>query len=235
LVAGLFLATGLVLSAMVLTRAWLHIAEPQTVSVTGSARRNVQSDLALWQGHCLVEAGDLIEAQRRLKQDLQRVESFLQARVGSNYTLTPIGIEEVRVSEREEGRVTRMVTAGYRLTQGVHVDSPEVERIVQLDRESVRLVEEGVLFTARPIEFIYTKAGEAKIEMLADATRDARDRADQIARQGGASVTRLRSARMGVFQITPLHSAETSWEGVYDTSSREKTITAVVSASFALR
>jgi uncharacterized protein len=39
---------------------------------------------------------------------------------------------------------------------------------------------------------------------------------------------------MGIFQITPLNSSETSGEGMNDTSSVEKTITAVVTASFAL-
>jgi hypothetical protein len=38
LLAGLFLAAALVLSAMLVTRAWLKIAESQTIVVTGSAR-----------------------------------------------------------------------------------------------------------------------------------------------------------------------------------------------------
>ena len=45
----------------------------------------------------------------------------------------------------------------------------------------------------------------------------------------------LRSARMGVVQINPLYSTATSWEGVNDTSSLDKTITATVTAEFALR
>ncbi len=40
---------------------------------------------------------------------------------------------------------------------------------------------------------------------------------------------------MGVFQITPQHSVQTSWEGINDTSAFEKTVTAVVSASFSLK
>jgi len=40
---------------------------------------------------------------------------------------------------------------------------------------------------------------------------------------------------MGVFQITPLYSGQTSGEGMNDTSSLDKTITAVVTATFALK
>jgi hypothetical protein len=40
---------------------------------------------------------------------------------------------------------------------------------------------------------------------------------------------------MGVFQITPQHETQTSWDGENDTTSRQKTITAVVTATFLLK
>ena len=71
--------------------------------------------------------------------------------------------------------------------------------------------------------------------MLADATKDARARAEQIAAQGGRTIASLHDAEMGVFQITPLHESDTSGEGESDTSSMDKTITAVVTATFLLK
>jgi hypothetical protein len=76
---------------------------------------------------------------------------------------------------------------------------------------------------------------EEKIEMLADATKDARARAEQIAAQGGRTIANLHDAEMGVFQITALHGNSTSDEGENDTSSLDKTITAVVTATFLLK
>jgi ABC-type Mn2+/Zn2+ transport system ATPase subunit len=43
------------------------------------------------------------------------------------------------------------------------------------------------------------------------------------------------AADMGVIQIAPIYSGQTSWEGMNDTSSLDKTITAVVTATFALK
>jgi hypothetical protein len=40
---------------------------------------------------------------------------------------------------------------------------------------------------------------------------------------------------MGIFQITPRNTTRTSWEGESDTASRQKTITAVVTATFLLK
>jgi len=234
LLAGLFLAAGLVLSAMLVTRAWLKIAETQNIVVTGSARRNVKSDLVVWRGSFSAEAATLLEAQRKLKTDAAKVQGFLRASVITNETFTPIAIQELQATLEDHG-LTQHKTIGYRLTQTVEVRSTDVERMTELDRQSTALVEQGVLFTPAPPQFIYTKAGEAKVEMLAEATRDARARAEQIAGQGGRSLQALRAARMGVFQITPLHSSETSAEGVNDTTSLEKTILSVVSATFALK
>jgi uncharacterized protein len=119
------------------------------------------------------------------------------------------------------------------LSQTVSVESADVDRLDKLD--ATPLVEQGLIFTVASPEFIYTKAGETKIEMLADATKDARDRAEQIASQGGRAIARLHDADQGIFQITPLHSVATSWQGESDMTARQKTITAVVTATFLLK
>jgi hypothetical protein len=71
--------------------------------------------------------------------------------------------------------------------------------------------------------------------MMAEATKDARIRAEQIAAQGDRGVKELRSAKMGIVQINPLYSTATSWEGNNDTTSLEKTIIVTVSAIFSLK
>jgi hypothetical protein len=235
LLAGLFLAAGLVLAAMVVTRAWLKVAESQTITVTGAARRNVRADFIVWRGRFSTEAPTLLAAQQALKTDLARIEGWLKARGVTNQMTSPIAIEEVRMREKGQGEGSAPRTLAYRLSQVVEIRSPEVDRVLGLERESASLVEQGVLFTSQAPEFIYTQAGEAKVEMLAEATRDARLRADQIAVQGNRTIAQLRTARMGVFQITPLYSLQTSWEGINDTSSLEKTITAVVNVTFSLK
>jgi hypothetical protein len=234
LVAGLFLAAGLVVSSMLATTAWLKVKNTQFITVKGSARKNIRSDLVIWKGSFTTQAATLLEAQRNLKSDADKVAGFLRTRGATNILFTPITIEEVKGSLDTNG-LTQQKVLGYRLIQTVRVESADVERTSLLDRESTGLVEAGVLFTAQPPELIYTKAGEAKIEMLAEATKDARVRAEQIAVQGGRDIARLHTAEMGVIQIAPLYSGETSWEGINDKSSLDKTITAVITATFALK
>lgn len=235
LLAGLFLAAGLVGAAMVLTRAWLRIAESEVVNVTGSARKGVRSDLVIWRGSFSVEAETLVEARRRLKADAEKVATFLGSSGVTQYHRSAIGIQELRARVQGEYDTAAQRTVGYRLSQSVEVQGSNPELADKLTSDCAGLVEQGVAFVTQATEYIYTKAGEAKIEMLAEATKDARARADQIASQGGRVVSQLRSARMGVFQITPEFSTQTSWDGINDTTTRDKTVTAVVTASFSLR
>jgi hypothetical protein len=233
MLAGLFLAAGLVCSAMLGTSAWVKIKNSQFVTVKGSVQKDIESDLAIWSGSFLVEAETLLEAQHKIQANRALVARFLGDAGVTNFIFAPIGIEELKASQKSsDGWVTQRTT-GYRLSQGVSVESADVDRLDKLD--ATPLVEQGVIFTVAPSQFIYSKAGDTKIEMLAEATKDARARAEQIATQGGRDIARLHDADQGIFQITPQHSVTTSWEGENDTTSREKTITAVVTATFLLK
>jgi len=235
LLAGLFLAVGLTLAAFIVAGAWTRIGETQVINVTGSAHQNVRSDLAIWRGHFSVEDATLLGANEKLKSDLATVERFLRSRSITDYTLAPVHIREVTARSRQDDGETVAQRVGYHLTQSVSVKSSDIAAVLLLSRDCAQLLGEGVAIVFAGIDFLYTKTGEAKIAMMAEATKDARARADQIAAQGGRTLKELRSARMGVIQINPLYSSATSWEGNNDTTSVEKTITATITASFSLR
>lgn len=236
MLAGLFLAAGLVFSSMLATATWLKVKNSQFITVKGSTHKNVSSDLIVWQGSFQVQAPALLDAQRQLQSDRDKVQSFLGRDGVPNPVFAPIAIEEVQaeVSNDVNGEhISQQQTVAYKLTQKVRVESGDIGRLAKLD--STPLVADGVLFTADVPQFLYTNAAEEKIEMLADATKDARARAEQIAAQGGRKIENLHDAEMGVFQITPLHDSDTSSEGESDTTSQDKTITAVVTATFVLK
>ncbi len=236
LLAGLALAAGLVFTALVFANAWTRIAESQIINVTGSARKNVRSDLVVWRSSFSVEAPTLVEAQQKLRNDYAKVAAFFSKRGHEGFAASPVQITELTARQRHEDDDTvSKVRVGYRLTQSVEVQSEDVDQLPRLAGDSSELLQQGVAFMSGGFDFIYTKAGDAKVEMMAEATKDARSRAEQIATQGGRRLKELRNARMGVVQINPLHSSSTSWEGNNDTSSVEKTIVATISATFAMK
>lgn len=236
LLAGLFLAAGLCFASVVLARTWTHLHESQVIDVTGSARKNVRSDLVIWRGRFAVEGESLLGANEKLKADLAKVEAFLRSKGVKEITFLPLQIREITArSKNAEDDEVRTKRIGYYLNQPIEVQSEDVEATPRLSRECTQLLEQGVALVSEGTQFIYTKAGQAKIEMMAEATKDARTRAEQIASQGSRAVNELRSARMGVVQINPVFSTATSWEGNNDTTSLDKTMTVTVSALFSLR
>ena len=122
----------------------------------------------------------------------------------------------------------------YSVEQDVTVDSEDVPQIAQMSREAPKLIEQGVHIQSEPPLYLYTKLADLKIQMLAEASKDARVRAEQIAGNTGASIARLQTARMGVMQVNAANESEVSGTGMNDTTSLEKDALAVVTATFGI-
>jgi uncharacterized protein len=80
-----------------------------------------------------------------------------------------------------------------------------------------------------------SRRSDAKLDALAAATEDARRRAEILVKGLGGKLGSMRSTSLGVYQITPRDSTDVSDYGINDTSSREKDVNAVVTATFAVR
>ena len=125
-----------------------------------------------------------------------------------------------------------MEVRSYAASQTIDIQSSDVELIKSISLEISSLVERGVSFQVNQPEFYNTKVGDIKIEIQAEAAKDAMIRGQRIAQATGRKLGTLKSARMGVLQITPENSNMTSDYGVNDISSIRKEITAVVNANF---
>jgi len=204
------------------------------VTVTGSARRSIRSDFAIWRGSVGSQQPGLSDAYQEVTRYAARVRAYLkqQGVPDSAVTFRPLetyGIPEISPSGRETGR-----TVGYRLSQSFEVRFSDVDQATRLSQQAASLVNEGIPFTSSPPEYLYTRLADLRIGMLGDATKDARARAAAIAGSMGSEVGSVRSATVGVFQITPRYSTEVSDYGINDVSSVEKDVTAVVRVTFAI-
>src|SRR5476649_2731566 len=90
MLAGLFLAVGLVLSSMLTTTTWLKVKNSQFITSKGSTRKNVKSDLVVWKGSFTTESPTLLEAQHNLKANATKVRQFLEERGVTNIVFKPI-------------------------------------------------------------------------------------------------------------------------------------------------
>ncbi|HEX8495108.1 MAG TPA: SIMPL domain-containing protein [Pyrinomonadaceae bacterium] len=233
--AGFALAVALVLSSIVGAWAYTHTKKSdQTVTVTGSARKRIKSDLVIWRAGVSYQAPQLGEAYKALTDNIPRVKQYLLSKGVTEEQITISSISSSTLHEKDaEGNESARIS-GYSLRQEVEVRSNDVDKVEKIAREATELINQGILLESNAPEYYYTKLADLKIEMLAEAAKDAKVRAQQIASSTGSTIGSVRSARMGVMQITAADSNEVSDSGISDTSALNKDITAVVNVSFAV-
>lgn len=234
-VVAVILAAGLVLSTYIATRGLVEVKGTNTITVTGSAKQQIKSDLIVWDGSFSAQSAQVSEAYAKLKADSEKVRKYLEGKGIADSDMVFSSINTNTLYEvNANGQYTSNIL-GYRLEQRVEISSSDVDKITQVSREATEIINDGVEFQSFPPQYYYTKIADLKVSMLAEATKDAKNRAQQIAENTGSQIGALRSAKMGVFQITPLYSTEVADYGINDTSSLDKEITAVVTCSFEMK
>lgn len=233
---GVSLAIGLIVSTIIISNTVKTVKlANQTIAVKGYAEKRIRSDFIVWRGSFSARSDRITEAYKILKNDLSLVEEYLVEQGVSEDQIIFSSINTRTLYARDEhGRPTEEIS-GYELIQQVEIQSSEVDKVATVARESTELINKGVHFRSDPSQYLYTKLGDLKIQMLAEATKDARERAEQIAINSGCKLGAVRSAQMGVFQITRAHSTEISGYGIHDVSSLEKDVKAIVSVSFSIK
>ncbi len=198
------------------------------VTVTGSTTRDFDSDLIVWRGNFSRTAPTTQEAYAQLKNDADIIRQYMQAKnvqddelVFSSVNIMPNYTYEYF----DNGNLKDSYLASYTLQQSITIQSPNVDNIEEISRDITQLIDSGVDFMSEAPEYYYTKLDDLKLEMIADATDNAKQRAELMAENSGGEIGKLLNATLGVFQITAQNSAtdEFSAGGVLNTSSRAKT------------
>jgi uncharacterized protein len=238
ILSSVILAVGLIVSTAIIANAVVKFKSlDQTVFVTGSARKQITSDLAVWSVNISRDAPKLADAYNLVSKDMPVVVEFLRKKgIESDQMMrSSIGTTALKEQKRDYVSDSGGTIVGYRVSQGIEVRSKDVRKIETIARESTELLlKQGVMVAVSSPEFYCTSIGDLKQTMLADAAKDAQIRAQKIAESTGSKIGPLRSARMGTLQITPPGSTQVSDSGISDTTTIEKDITAVVNVSFAL-
>jgi uncharacterized protein len=240
----LAVAIALVIATYIAAHSWERVKTrpaDRTIEVTGSAKKRILSDLVQWSAAVETFDKDRTTASQAMHGHIDKVLAYLEAQgvkkeeIQVSAASTEEKIETEYIGSGEE-RIERQLSKGYTAVQSVMVRSTDVPRVERVSREVTQLLESGVPISSGDPQYFYTRLGELKIEMLAEASKDARTRADNMVRSaGGASLGRLREADMGVINVNPANSTGTSWEGNNDTTTLEKDIMTIVHVTFELQ
>ena len=210
----------------------------ETITVTGSAEKDFVSDLIVWTGSYSRKSMDLKGAYAQLKEDESVVKKYLISKgVQENeMVFSSINIiKEFSYPTDANGRSLGQQFSGYNLTQNVRIESPDVDKINAISREATELIQQGIEFNSAAPLFYYTKLTQIKMDLLAKASADGKKRAEIIANNSGSSLDKLKTANLGVFQITGKNTDEDySYGGTFNTTSRNKTGSITIRMEFAV-
>lgn len=202
-----------------------------TIGVTGSAHKPISANLVVWTLTVTGQAPTAAVAARKLRGDVQVVRQFLRDGGIPADAIELYVVQTEAVVERLPRKRTR---THFDVSQRLEVRTRQIDVVESAATQVGALIERGIRVNAQPLQYISTELSEAKLQALVAATAEARHRAEVLVKGLGGKLGKMRSSSQGVFQITPRDSTEVSDYGLNDTSSREKDVNAVVSATFAV-
>lgn len=172
------------------------------VTVKGVAERDVEADLAIWPIRFVATGDDLAAVQAEIQRQATGVAVFL-----ADAGIPP---DAVRVQSVD---VTDVLAQAYRsgrtesrfiIAETLLVRSTDVGRVEATSQRVGALIDAGVVLSgeggAGP-SYLFTRLNDVKPEMIAEATRRAREGAEQFAADSGSRVGGIRRANQGLFQI----------------------------------
>jgi len=229
-ITAAIIALGLIISTAFLANAFKNRNNSNdTISVTGLGSKDFISDLIVWNSSFSKRSFELKEAYASLETDRNAIKNYLLSKgiKENEIVFSSVSInKEYSTTYDENSNVRSQTFNGYALTQNVQVESKEVEKVENISRQVSELINSGVELYSNTPEYYYTKLTALKLEMIAEATKDARLRAEKIAENAGASLGDLKKSDMGVFQIIAQNSSEDySWGGSFNTAAKNKTAT----------
>jgi uncharacterized protein len=211
LFAAAVLALGFALGGLFVGRGFVAArAGDRFVTVKGVAEREVKADLALWPMRFVATSNQLAEAQQKIGSDTDTVLTFLAANgvPGDAVEVQSLQVNDLLAQPYRSGPIeSRFIVA-----QTLMVRTGEVDKIAAAAQKIGDLVVAGIVLSSEgqpspgPV-YLFTKLNDIKPAMIAEATKSAREGAEQFAKDSGSRIAGIRRASQGLFQILPRDDA----------------------------
>ncbi len=202
IIAALLLALGLGVAGYFINGGLVHLrGGERAVSVRGVSERDVKADLAIWPIQYTVTDNDLTAAQTALEAQGKKVEEFLKTR---HLPDNEVRVQKVDVTDlmAQQYRPDNIQNGRYILTKTYMVRTNNVDLVDEIYSNVGALIGQGVILTqGSGPSYLFTKLNSVKPDMIAEATRGAREAAQKFAEDSGARVGGIKSATQGLFQI----------------------------------
>lgn len=202
------------------------------VEVTGSAKAAVVADTARWVVSLETRTGvsDQQAGYSRLESATAKITEYLSSQGFDDFE-TPAVSSFPTYTYPQYGEP---IQTGFTVSRQVIVRSNDIDSISALANDIEPFTGANYTVTTQSLELTYSQLDEMRVTLLSEAIKDAKARADAIAKESGRVAGTLRSASSGVVQVLPQGGIDISDYGSYDTQSKNKEVMVTVRATFEL-
>jgi len=176
------------------------MAEHRTVTVRGVSERNVTADLATWSVNFSHQGTELAPVQQSVDQQAGAVRAFF---LHAGFRPDEVTDSNVALS-REQARDRDGNPVGPQkltVSRSIQLRTTDVMKARAAYARQAELLRDGVELSGTNITYTFTRLNALKPQMIAEATRNARDSAEQFARDSGVDVGRIKTASQGYFSV----------------------------------
>ena len=216
-ISGFYCGLGIIVAGWLLAAAATsYIDSKRTIVVKGLSEKVVRADMANWLITFKVTGDKLPDLQSQMIVNRKKVKNFLFSfgfNEQSEMSDSPMSVIDYYSQNYGERPVYR-----YLLQTTVLLRTDKVDVVKKAMGETGQLINQGIVIDIPqygPIgEFLYTKLNEIKPEMLKEATQNARQAAEQFAKDSNANIGDIKSAQQGLFTVTDRDSASPDWKNI---------------------
>jgi len=176
------------------------MAEHRSVTVRGVSERNVTADLATWSVNFSHEGTELAPVQQSVEQQASAIRAFFKR---SGFRAEEISDTDVTLSREQPHDRDGNPIGPQKLTvsRSIQLRTNDVMKARAAYARQAELLRDGVELSGTSISYTFTGLNGLKPQMIAEATRNARESAEQFARDSGVDVGKIKSASQGYFSV----------------------------------
>jgi len=236
-VLGLLLAIGMASAAFILgVQAKQAVVGQQTITVKGLAEKPISADAAEWTINIAVTSATQADALQDVAKTRSVVEDFLEKQ-GFTKEEWAMDVETLGPHYEEVviGDNYRQVQNGYEGHQTIRLVSKDLNKIQKANKAFLQLRAQNHPVIAYAPQYLVSHLEAIKMSLIADATKNARERATEFVKQDGASVGVMKSASQGAFYILPVggsNDSDNQYGGIYDKTTIDKVARVVVTVVY---
>lgn len=234
--AAFLLALGIAAAGYFITGGLTHFRSfDRSVTVKGLAQMDVEADLVIWPIKHASTGDDLPAVQKEVEANTQKTIAFLKSQglTDADIVSRKLEVTDLLAQQyRSEGAISsRFIVAESVIVRTTNIDAADkaAQNIGDLVKQGVSVMRDPNSATGTP-EYVFTKLNDIKPDMIAQATKNARESAQQFASDSGAKVGDIKDAYQGMFEIMPRDSGNAYQER----QERYKTVRVVSTLKFYL-